>query len=99
MPHGTPGAPDGHLGSIFEPWVPPLGPLWGFFGLLWGPLGALLGPLGLLWAPFGCILDTQGQLSRPSVAFWRPFAHLNVFFEASAAPLDFCLPFGIKFHS
>ena len=57
MPHGTPGAPDKHLGFIFESWVPPLGTLWGPFGLLWDPLGALLGafgsPLGTFWLHFG----------------------------------------------
>ena len=89
MPHGTPGAPDGHLGSIFDPgcllWDP-FGGLLGSFGVLWV---LFWGPLGLLWAPFGSILDTQGQLSRPSVAFWRPFAHLNVFFGSLGCPFGF----------
>ena len=96
-------APLGRQMGIWAPFLSPGCLLWNPFGGLLGSFGVLWvlfwGPLGLLWAPFGSILDTQGQLSRPSVAFWRPFAHLNVFFEASAAPLDFCLPFGIEFHS
>ena len=86
-------APLGRQMGIWAPFLIPGCLLWEPFGGLLGSFGDLwvlfLWPLGLLWAPFGSILDTQGQLSRPSVAFWRPFAHLNVFFEPSAVPSDF----------
>ena len=111
MPHGTPGAPDGHLGSIFDPWGPPLGPLWGplgFFGCsfggLWVSFGHLLAPF---WTPRDTFRDLQWRFGVPLLTlmfFLKPRLPLWIFAFALASnftldPRMLLGSFGVQLHA